>query len=454
MNALSRWNKVSGFAETCVRALCAVAFVLALASSPVFARPQAASPEISELTPKAISHERQLWNKAILKLQVPSKGCHEAKYPAVEWTTVPCRTGPAKNLPTPRSMLGLAPGTPPKASNKLVGGSADDFFAQVPTSRTGTLIGTIASAHGSFDKVTVTGERNVSADGIPTRRSEYSLQLNTNRFQSPLCSAAPNTACLGWQQFIFANDPASPPSYTQTQYFLLNYNVNNGGSCPSGWTPSKDNCFIFSPMSNIPTQNIESLINISMTVRAEANGTDTMIFTDPNGGVYASNADSILTLAPNWTAAEFNVFGDLSFHEAVFDPGSSLVVRTQVDLANATPVPTPVAVLLGLTGESNSLTLVQPACTIGSPFFAITFEESNVPGASYTCPTSQPTQNLCQDSKELVAFDQKALATAQSAFHTPTCQGPGMLLCEQRIKADQQALQDAEAQEKKDCPVH
>jgi hypothetical protein len=127
-----------------------------------------------------------------------------------------------------------------------------------------------------------------------------------------------------------------------------------------------------------------------------------------------------------------------------------LVVRVQVDLANATPVPA----LVHLTGESNSLTLVQPACATGSPFFAITFEESNVPGTSYPCPTSQPSQNLCRDATELVAFDQKALATAQSAFHTSSCQGPAMFLCEQRIKAAQQALQGAEAQEKKDCPVH
>jgi hypothetical protein len=451
MNALSGWTKVSGFAETCVRAAGAVALVVASASSPVLAGAQAASPEVTGLTPKAISHDRQLWQKAIVKLPVPSKGCHEATYPAVEWTTVPCRTGPAKNLPIPGTKLGPTPRTPPKASDKLVGGSADDFGAEVPSSNTGALIGTIASAQGSFDKVTVTGETNVSANGIPTRKSEYSLQLNSNLFPSPLCKGAPNTACQGWQQFIFANDPGSPPSYTQTQYYLLNYNVNSNGSCPTGWTPWGIHCYIYSPTSNIPTQNIESLINISLTVRAEANGTDTMIFTDPDGSVYASNADSILTLAPNWTAAEFNVFGDLSQHQAVFDPGSSLVVRTQVDLANTTP--TPVPVLLRLTGESNSLTLVRPACTIGSPFFAITFEESNVPGASYTCPTSPPPQNLCQDAKELVAFDQKALATAQSAFHTPSCQGPAMFLCEQRIKAAQQALQSAEAQEKKDCPV-
>jgi hypothetical protein len=400
-----------------------------------------------QASPGAISLDPSSWRKAIVKLPVPQKGCYQATYPAAEWTPVPCRSGPAKNLPVPGTKLGPTTPAPLNITNKKVGNGVDDFAAEVPASNTGTIVW----AQGSFDKVTTTGETNVSLNGIATRRSEYSLQLNTNTFPAaPLCSNAPNKACAGWQQLIFANDPGSPPSYTQSQYFLLNYNVVSGASCPpGGWTPSGLDCYIYSPESDVPTEDIASLSNIVLTLQANENGTDTMTFTSPAGSVFASNQDSVLSLAANWKDAEFNVFGDLSQHQALFDPGSSLVVRTQAKLKDGTT--TPVPGLVNLTGETNSLTLVKPACTIGSPFFAITFMESNVAGASYACPAPPPPPNLCQEDQESVALDQKALAAAQAAVNTKSCQGQAMLLCAQKVKIAQQALTAAEAEEKKDC---
>src|SRR6266568_2762496 len=56
----------------------------------------------------------------------------------------------------------------------------------------------IASATGSFDVVNVTSETNL---GSP---DTYSLQLNSEYFDTPACAGAANPAnCKGWQQFIY-----------------------------------------------------------------------------------------------------------------------------------------------------------------------------------------------------------------------------------------------------------
>src|ERR1700735_1220417 len=123
----------------------------------------------------------------------------------------------------------------------------------------------------------------------------------------------------------------------------------------------------------------------------------------PGDEVCATTSDSVLALASGWNIVEFNVFGDLTFHTAVFDPGTSLTVRTRADNTKGI---TPVAVLVSFTGETNSLDLVRPACNVAG---AITFRETNVAGEKYICPMPPTKAKLCQEADEALAFDQKAL---------------------------------------------
>ena len=73
-------------------------------------------------------------------------------------------------------------------------GNGNDFSAQVSGSNP---LPPISSAIGSFDSVTgVESETDLGKANI------FSLQLNTNTFNTSSCSGG---ACVGWQQFVFSN---------------------------------------------------------------------------------------------------------------------------------------------------------------------------------------------------------------------------------------------------------
>ena len=77
-----------------------------------------------------------------------------------------------------------------------------------------------------------------------------------------------------------------------------------------------------------------------------------------NGSLYsAQGEDNVLSLAQGWHEAEFNIFGDCCLDQAVFNSGSTIVVRTSVD-DGTTNAPT--CVNQSFTGETNSLDLVNP----------------------------------------------------------------------------------------------
>jgi len=385
----------------------------------------------------ADARDKTHWHKTMNALPIPAKGCHKATYPQLKWIEVPCTTARETNPTSPS----------PKVQAAAVGGSTPDLAAMRPPGSTTT----IRQAQGSFDSVVTTGETNRSAgpNGVNTRRSEFELQLNTNTFNSPACGTV--QGCTGWEQFLLNNDPGSPPAQLQIQSWLLGF-LPSGGNCPAPFKPSGSNCFFATAVVNVDIQNIQSLVTLIMTATAEANGNDTVsIFGTGEDAIFAVTADSPLSLAPNWTQAEFNVFGDESRHIAVFDPNSALVVRVTTDIVEGTTQETPVPAQVSLTGESNTLSLVGSGCSIPSPFFAVTFKESNIAGDSYKCPVNPPVLNLCADATEEVAYDQKALSTAQQAFGSPSCAGPESFACSQTIKSLQQKLQRDEATKAADC---
>jgi hypothetical protein len=87
-------------------------------------------------------------------------------------------------------------------------------------------------------------------------------------------------------------------------------------------------------------------------------------------------------LGSKWQEAEFNVFGDGGGDQAVFDPGTTLVVSTSVENGTTNA---PLCEAASFTGETNSLTIA-PAqgtttppvcCPYGGTSPAIEFVESN-----------------------------------------------------------------------------
>ncbi len=235
------------------------------------------------------------WRKSMARVPLPKKGCFTASYPGNEWHEVPCTTAPP---PRPYTV-----------------GSAVDFSAVVS--------GHIASATGPFDSMDgVTSETN---SGNP---DTYSLQLNSEFFVSPACAGAANpNVCKGWQQFIYSTTFAS----AFIQYWLLDYSA----PCPAGWTPLSIHCIKNSVNAvAVPAQPIANLLHMSLTGTANVGGTDTIIMSIPgNPNLNAMNQDDVLTLSQGWKLAEFGIFGDGGGSDATFSVGSTMAVRTTVDLA-------------------------------------------------------------------------------------------------------------------------
>jgi VWD domain-containing protein len=306
--------------------------------------------------------QRDAWRASMAKVPLPKKGCFTATYPDTAWREVPCTTAP--NRPYPPNSGGLP---------YVVGGGGTDYSAQVSS-------GFISSAVGSFDSVT-----GVTSESQASTPNAYSLQLNTNNFTTTACSGAKNpSACAGWEQFIFSNAP--PPSSTSAfiQYWLLGYFTK----CPTGWNGWGNDCWINSTQAaSAPDQTIATLGDITLTGAAASGSTPDSVTLAIGNTVYSAQGDNHFPdLAKGWQAAEFNVFGDGGGSQAVFNAGSTIVVRTSV---NNGSLSAPSCALEGFTAESNNLTLVgTPSIVSSGTLPSIVFTESNPPGTPEACATS------------------------------------------------------------------
>jgi hypothetical protein len=241
---------------------------------------------------------------------------------------------------------------------------------------------TISSATGSFDSVT--GVVSETGGDNPPVPNSFSLQLNSNGFDTPLCMGRPFD-CYGWQQFIYSNAGAAFAGDAFMQYWLNHFKT----TCPTGWTPYGDGCFRDSAHMGVPTHMITDLDRLSLTGQAAAGGMDTIILSDGGSSLYvAANQDDYnpanqvggLNLASHWESVEFNVFGDCCSSQANFNDGSTLVVRTSV---NNGSIIAPSCMSGGFTGETNNLNLVgTPAVEPQGTLPAIVFTESNASGGT------------------------------------------------------------------------
>jgi hypothetical protein len=328
---------------------------------------------------RATEVERESWRKTILHTRRPKRGCFIATFPKTEWREVECiPTPPTKPYP-PRRVGGLRlPNT--------VGGSGPDFSA-IPNS------GHISEGEGSFDSVSgVTSESNTAGTA-----NSYSLQLNTDFFNTSTCSTYAN--CRGWEQFVYESNGSA-----FIQYWYIRYGTA-GTSCPAPVSPSCNGSNVFTngwcPFNVAGTTDVYCARNASSSISPTAEPATSLGILKLTGTVagFNGNADdeiavsagSVRTgpgnnyftdLGSQWGEAEFNVFGDGGSDAANFNTGSTIVVRTSVGSGTALA---PTCDQRSFTGESNNLTLVQllpPVAHTGIP--SVVFKESNVAGSTQT----------------------------------------------------------------------
>jgi hypothetical protein len=181
---------------------------------------------------------------------LPKAGCFVATHPSTEWQEVPC--GPA-----PQARPGPPPSPPPapqgpqlangSVSIETVGGSPGvDETASVQDAGQH-----ISWAEGSFPSVIGVTSETDSAAGS----NQYSLQLNSNWFNTSLCSGSKNPSCQGFEQFDYSQSNSSGPGYAGyvwIQYWLISYYNPTAcmmNCCPAGWSDSGGDCVLDSQSS-------------------------------------------------------------------------------------------------------------------------------------------------------------------------------------------------------------
>jgi hypothetical protein len=189
------------------------------------------------------------------------------------------------------------------------------------------------------------------------------------------------------------------------QYWLIHYDT----TCPAGW-------FSFSPVvgvidcfkngSNsvlVPVQTIANLVNLSLTGQANAGGTDTIIMATGSNLYSAQNDDGVLNLAQGWQAVEFNIVGDCCGSQAIFNSGSTLVVRTSVDYGSPNAPSCPGQGFTGFTGETNNLFFVQASAVPPTESLpAVVFTQSSATSTTLPCnsATGVPASSKLVDTHD------------------------------------------------------
>jgi hypothetical protein len=366
------------------------------------------TPEPTQTTAyeQATAVERESWRQSIIHTPLPGKGCFVATYPETRWREIQCKPPSTKLYPPKR---------PGMVRTEIVGGTGTDFSAAVT--------GHITKAEGSFDSVSgVTSECAVqcpsgvcpaspSCTGAPA--NSYSLQLNSKIFDTTTCSGSNPVStwtltggkCVGWEQWVYSSSNSG-----SIQYWLENYgppgtqcptprgaSCQVGGASTDGWCPfqftSSDPVYCVVNGANFagaPTEPITSLDPTSSTALKltgaaagfMGNADDSLYVTEGSTVYPATGNNYFPDLGSQLQEIEFNVFGDGSGDQAVFNSGSTLQVRTSADSGTSAA---PSCDEASFTGESNNLTLVTllpPVAHTGTP--SLVFKESNASGSTQT----------------------------------------------------------------------
>jgi hypothetical protein len=371
-------------------------------------------PATDEARPAPTPEELENWRRAIAKTPEPKDGCFTATYPDAEWREIACGKPSHKlYLPT-RARHGQA------LSVEQVGGflgtlAGPDFSA--------TWTGQVSYVEGLFDPGTAASTEfavqcppstTTGFNVCPTNpafnsatANVYSLQLNSEFFTTSTCGSsagANGNPCQGFEQFVY--DPANGGGI---QYWLTNFgppdttcpapisaSCQNGaqnGPQTDGWCPvalyGATDCVVnavkATPAGSEPISSLSGLRvrgAVAGVTYAQSDGITVTSGTTSNN---APGGNYFPDLGSAWQEAEFNVFGDSSGDQAVFNSGATVIPRIHVD--NGTTAGPP-CVIQTFTAESNNLTLANTPPTVATgPTPALIFSESGqVPsGPTATC---------------------------------------------------------------------
>lgn len=300
-----------------------------------------------------------------------------------------------RHIPLTRGRALAAPHVvfPPRrqgAINPAVIGNGNDYGVDVlPV----TMLGAIGS-FPSIDSVrSVTScapryARNNSCGTHGLGNNVYSLQLNSNNFSTSSCGK--NKHCLGWEQFVYTNQPKyyNGGGNLIIQDWLL-ATSSKKLKCPpnQNWTASGGDCYKNAPNSvPVPTVPATELDEVRLAGSAGSNGDS--VFFSVGGYVYGmKNAqdDGVTDLSQHWTGAEFNVLGDGDGYQAVFNAGATITVRLEAVTGYSTAAAC--TGNSGTTAEENNLSFIAPPSTVDKEQYpSIVFSESNA-----TSPPQPPS---------------------------------------------------------------
>ena len=381
---LSWPNRIGLIVSASVK-LCAMLAVLALSTLSTVAGQSAASgiDEQAQTTPAAERPRTELtlqpvhpgfpigpfeltpavWRQFILNTPLPQEACSTATYPDLQWQVVSCGAAYADVVARQNGGAnGDAIAEQRRVKPQLEGFGGDPIL--------GVQSDSILSAEGSFNSVT-----GVTSEESNGNRNSFSLQINTNIFQTSTCNSS---TCRGWVQFVYD----SSENHALIQYWLQNY----GAYCPAGWRSDGSGdggCYRNSHTVNTPGVTIAELASMRLYGSIGGvfgNPTDDIVAIGIGNTFYAvASGDPIDGAKEAWQEMDFNVFGDGNDSQAVFNPGSTLVVLDSISFASGT---LPFSTVGGVSGESNNLSLTPtvPPLAETSNGASLTFTECYTPG--------------------------------------------------------------------------
>ncbi len=225
----------------CAISFCAAATVLAGCGG---SQQSVGSPATNAVAPAQVPARRPTeaewdrWRSMILGDPDPGYGCLEAIYPERQWRETRCVKAPnVEFLPAHE----IRP-------QEVGGGGNRDYFAEPIGDRTTAAIGWFPNVSGVSSEHSCCGTYNGT--------DYYSLQLNTNAFETHTC---PNSKCEGWEQFVFLNEGDSSDGSLYIQYWLINYATYTGSpNCPDGWDVSYHGGQFYSCKMDSDSQDVQA----------------------------------------------------------------------------------------------------------------------------------------------------------------------------------------------------
>jgi hypothetical protein len=298
---------------------------------------------VSAPVPARVTTEAQFegWRSMIERVPKPENACVTASYPDLQWHAIPCAKPPDNPL------------LPAHGLRDATVGDGTDFTAVVT--------GHVSFAEGEFQHVT-----GVKSEYVEKRKHHranvYSLQLNTQFFSTESCASlgSPDPQnCFGWEQFAY---DTGRPVGVFIEYWLVDFGPG-GTKCPSGWhklfakSQNEVDCWINSaliPTPVVPITSLEKLRLLGAAAYSSRSQDFAELIVDYSSIYYVAGQNWFPDLDTQWQTAEFNILGDGGGDQAIFNAGSTIDVRTEVD-SGATTAPS--CVSQGFTAESNNLFL-------------------------------------------------------------------------------------------------